>query len=430
MLIALAVFVNEYYKFKRANTLNLKLAQKSPIWNKINQILSENFNYYRNLPDDLKTNFALRVFYFMQQMTWIASGNPRVSLHQRTLISASAIQLTFGLDNISFGRFKTILVHNDAYYNRFTKQYHRGEVNQAGLIVLSWKHFEQGYADDSDKINLGLHEMAHALDLALHLAEGRRYHVHRLMDKFRQSAFNKVVAMRKGADSFFRSYAATNSREFFSVAVEHFFEAPNDFKEKVPELYTEMCHLLNQDPCNKVYRGFKSPYKKLYSNAIKKDVSSIYKPKLVLKPNINIFVPHLLFALLFALTYPVINTFSIINSLYLSLVITMVCLAGLYIIYNAKGRKLMMINDYLITKNYILNNKLHSLHLKNIVNITFTYMLTYYKANISYFEGEQIINKSLSLYFSPASIKKLERLLLQQDVKIKHNNKWLKKDSF
>ena len=429
MAVAILIIFNEYRKYKRSNTLSLKVAQQSPKWNKIKEVLENNFSYYHNLPENLKADFILRTYYFMRHQNWISSSSPRLSLYKKTMISASAIQLTFGLNNFRFVRFRTIMVHEDAYYNKLTQKYHRGEVNRAGLIVLSWKYFEEGYANDSDKFNLGLHEMAHALDLELHLTQGRQYNIHRLMAKFKQSAFDEIVKMRNGNGSFLRNYGSTNTKEFFSVAVEHFFEAPQSFRSKLPELYLELCQLLNQDPINKVYRGFKSQHSTHYHNALKPDALKFIKPVISLKPNANILVPIGTYTLLFALTLPVIKAMNT------SLPFVMIgSWGGIYLLivlltYNIKGKMLQIAQDYLITKNHLLNNQLDSIHLKNIVNISFTYMLTYYRTNISFFEGEEIKTKSVSLYFSPNKIKKLERILLQQNIKIKHNNKWLKKES-
>ena len=82
------------------------------------------------------------------------------------MIASSAIQLTFGLPKINLKHFERILIYPDEYYSTINKQYHKGEVNpRLKAIVVSWKAFVAGYADPHDGINLGLHEMAHALKL-------------------------------------------------------------------------------------------------------------------------------------------------------------------------------------------------------------------------------------------------------------------------
>ena len=359
----------------------------------------------------------------------MSSFQPVVDLEKKVLISASAIQLTFGLKDFRFRRFKTILIHDDAYYSRITHQYHRGEVNSRGLIVLSWKYFEEGYRIDDDKINLGLHEMAHALNLAIHLSEGRRYQLHRLMEKFEQSAFDEITEMRTGRDTFLRSYGATNAKEFFSVAVEHFFEAPCEFQEKLPELYIELCQLLNQDICNKVYRGYKSPHSNLYKNRIENVHIDYIKPDLNLIPNASLAIPLALISLFSALAILVIHTSVHTPTWTLTALLAALYLYLIYLTFSFKAKQVFLLDNHLCSKNYLLNNKAFSVQFKNIVNVNFTHTLSCYQTTISYFEGETIHDKKLSLYYSPASIKKLERRLLRKNIKIKHNSKWLKKES-
>ena len=47
-----------------------------------------------------------------------------------------------------------------------------------------------------------------------------------------------------------RAYGGRNMHEFFAVCVEHFFEAPVEFKNRLPDIYNHLCFLLNQDPSN------------------------------------------------------------------------------------------------------------------------------------------------------------------------------------
>ncbi|TRX70460.1 zinc-dependent peptidase [Carboxylicivirga sp. M1479] len=429
MLIALIAIARAYIQFIQSKHLKLSIAKHLPEWKKMNSILSEEFNYYKNLPENLKTEFSLRTIQFMRTCKWLSPVQSEITLRQKTLVSASAIQLTFGLQNFGFGRFKTILLYDDAYYNKSTKQYHRGEVNHAGLIVLSWKYFEQGYAIDNDKINLGLHEMAHALDLVVQLSQGRHYNMQRIREKFQHSALEEMLAMRQNSNRFFRSYGASNQHEFFSVAVEHFFEASCEFSQKLPELYLEMCQLLNQDPCNKLYKSYKNPHNNQYNNNFTTRQLDFSKPQIVLNPNNHIAIPFILFSVIYFTTLPILKIlFHSWSIVHLSIWI-FIYLIYLALIYNKKAKAICITTKHLLSWNFLLRNRRFTVHLNNIVNIEFTYMLTYYKTNISYFEQESIKQKQLSLYISPTSIKKLERLLLQQGLKIKHNNKWLKKES-
>ena len=212
------------------------------------EILKRYFAHYRNLSEADKRKFEQRVTTFIYGKEFIARGGyDGVSNEMRVLVAASAVQLTFGLPNIYLRHFRRILIYPDNYYSNITKQYHKGEVNPAyGIIVLSWKNFVEGYLDSTNAINLGLHEMAHALRLE-NIIRNDEYQFFDpdLLDQFDDWA--RTVCSNNEVQ-FFRSYACTTVHEFFSVAVENFFERPQEFKQTLPELYTILSTLLRQDP--------------------------------------------------------------------------------------------------------------------------------------------------------------------------------------
>ena len=222
--------------------------------------LETNFRYYQALNIKDKLLFERRVQKFIDMKDFVARGDLQVvTLEMKTLIAASAIQITFGLPGIYFSHFYRILVYPDNYYSTITHQYHQGEVNTRGIIVLSWKNLVKGYLDNSDGRNLGLHEMAHALKLV----DAIKSDDYNFMDPDSFYAFIKYsrIEMQKiadGEDSFFRSYAATNDYEFFAVAVENFFERSGEFVTYHPTLYRLLCELLKQDPLvfNKNYASY------------------------------------------------------------------------------------------------------------------------------------------------------------------------------
>ena len=100
----------------------------------------------------------------------------------------------------------------------------------------------------TDAINLGLHEMAHALRLENVIrSEEYQFFDEALVEKFDAQA-RHLCQVVNWSETFFRPYACANEHEFFSVAVENFFERPHEFKASMPDLYTIMQGLLNQDP--------------------------------------------------------------------------------------------------------------------------------------------------------------------------------------
>ncbi len=167
----------------------------------------------------------------------------------KALIAASAIQITFGYPSVYFEYFWRILVYPDQYYSKITRLYHKGEVSTKGFIILSWENFEKGYEDGTDGRNLGLHEMAHALQLENSIVNFEYDFIDfEALKAYDIEARKEIDKIRLHGSDFFRSYAATNRVEFFAVSVENFFERPGLFKAYNSVLYDLLTMILLQDP--------------------------------------------------------------------------------------------------------------------------------------------------------------------------------------
>ncbi|MBK9639057.1 MAG: zinc-dependent peptidase [Bacteroidetes bacterium] len=108
-----------------------------------------------------------------------------------------------------------------------------------GICYLSWQHFIEGYENSEDKINLGLHELAHALDLS-RIVKSADPHFYEYFLKFQTVSSDVFYDVGELDHHFLRKYAGANEREFFSVCVEHFFEDPVGFKSNLPKIYEHL----------------------------------------------------------------------------------------------------------------------------------------------------------------------------------------------
>ncbi len=211
-------------------------------------ILNSYFEYYLRLNDGHKRLFERRLQYFIDTKKFISRSNKLPLTDEMiVLISACAIQLTFGFPGIYFSHFYRILIYPNDYYSRITQKYHQGEVNRAGIIVLSWNNFLQGYAQKGDGRNLGLHEMAHAMLLENRITNKEfEFLSGEHLDHWYMLAKLEIKKIKEG-NSIFRTYGASNTHEFFAVAVEVYFEQPLKMYAERPELYSSLANLLNQD---------------------------------------------------------------------------------------------------------------------------------------------------------------------------------------
>ena len=213
------------------------------------EILTKYFRYYKSLSVHNKSRFERKVCNFLYSKRFIPRNMESVTIEARVLIAASAVQLTFGLPDIYLQHFDKILVYPNEYYSSITRRYHKGEVNpRFGIIVLSWNHFVEGYLNPNGSANLGLHEMAHALRLENIIRnEEYKFFDDGLIEKF-DSYARYICRNLDESGNFFRPYACTNEHEFFSVAIENFFERSEHFKKQIPDLYAILTRLLGQDP--------------------------------------------------------------------------------------------------------------------------------------------------------------------------------------
>ena len=209
-------------------------------------ILVSRLSYYRNLNQEDQRLFYERVKKFIADKEFIPMEISEVNITDKLLIASSAVQLTFGLDEFILSRFHTIYVYPNHFYNRNTKHYHKGEVNLHGTISLSLHDFHEGNKNETDGINLGLHEMAHALRVEQFLEQDQDDFFNTYYAKFSIELANEMKSSEN--NDFIRAYGKTNKHEFFAVAVENFFERPKQFKELMPQLYEHFVLLLNQNP--------------------------------------------------------------------------------------------------------------------------------------------------------------------------------------
>lgn len=210
-------------------------------------LLSHCNPYYASLNKAGKERFLTRVQHFIEVKTFnYIDIEPDESMP--LLVGAAAVQLTYGLEHYLLDYFGTIHILKDRYRYGLYEMPFEGHVSEEG-IYLSWAHFLKEFANYSDGQNVGLHEMAHALTYVnFSVREGRDRTFHDHFTDFSFVARPIFERMQAGETNLLDAYAATNYQEFWAVCIETFFERSNAFRKQLPELYTSLCSLLNQDP--------------------------------------------------------------------------------------------------------------------------------------------------------------------------------------
>ncbi len=212
------------------------------------RVLRACFPYYSLLSAKYRKRFVERVIAFLN-FHYIDGGEGLVVTDEMAIrIAAAQVRMSLGLRSPLLTAFPQIIVYEASYYSPFTKSYNKGETNSRGIIVLSWKYFDEGFSDPSDGLNLAYHEFAHAI-----VAQYTRYSYGGWTFDSAFQELSRAIAEdhidRKAREAgLFREYAFTNKMEFFAVATEEFFENPEEISKYCPALFRIFCRLYRQDP--------------------------------------------------------------------------------------------------------------------------------------------------------------------------------------
>ncbi|MBT8270999.1 MAG: zinc-dependent peptidase, partial [Bacteroidia bacterium] len=212
------------------------------------RILESDFEFYKKLEDREKRYFEHRVASLIKDKFFIGREGLVVTDEMKVLISATAAMLTFGFRDFYIGLISKIFIYPDEFYSNINEEFHKGEFNpKLKALVISWKHFKEGFEIANDNVNLGIHEFTHAI----HLNSIKERDV---SSTIFEDSFKELIELIAAEDDlrnrlvqaeYFRDYAFTNQFEFLAVIVESFIENPGELKNQFPKVYYKVQQMLN-----------------------------------------------------------------------------------------------------------------------------------------------------------------------------------------
>lgn len=212
-------------------------------------IIAENFSFYNNLSIIDKRYFEHRVLRFIDSHNFIGRDGVVVTKKMELLIASTAVMLTFGMRRYLFSQFENIVIYPKNYRSKVTNKRHQGETNpRLGTIVFSWDDFMNGIEIEDNNLNLGLHELTHALHFSFLKEKSFTSvvfldHFSALLERLKDKKLQRKIV----ESGYLREYGFSNQFEFLSVVVEHFFETPHEFNQKLPEVYKMVKRMMNLD---------------------------------------------------------------------------------------------------------------------------------------------------------------------------------------
>ncbi|MEP7318588.1 MAG: M90 family metallopeptidase [Panacibacter sp.] len=223
------------------------------------ELLSGYVAFYRSLNDADKLKFEERIKDFLSYVI-ITGVNTDVDDVDKILVASSAVIPVFGFNNWRYYNLSNVLLYPDTFsvHNFSADSGERTTLGMVGtgamqqMMILSRPSLRQGFSNESDKNNTGIHEFVHLLDKADGETDGipeqllsRQYTIPWL-----KLIKENIDEIRKGKSDI-NPYGSVSNTEFFAVAAEYFFERPDLFKQKHPELYGLMEQAFQQQPKTK-----------------------------------------------------------------------------------------------------------------------------------------------------------------------------------
>lgn len=217
-------------------------------------ILEQDVAFYRGLSQPEKSQFEKRVADFLDDVRIEGVGN-EITEQDRVLVAASAIIPVFRF-NWRYKNLSNVILYPDAFDHEFNFE-EGGERNIGGMVgtgfmngqmVLSKPALLNGFLHPQGKNNTGIHEFVHLLDKTDGATDGIPENLlgHQYIMPWVTMMHKEMQAIKRG-DSDIDTYALTNEAEFLAVVSEYFFEQPEKFKERHPEMHTLLSHVFHQD---------------------------------------------------------------------------------------------------------------------------------------------------------------------------------------
>ena len=221
----------------------------------LRKVLVKHFPYFAGLLPPDQDKFLVRLKKFIKCKCFIIH-DIKGYREMPILISAAAVQLTFGLQKFLLPHFGVIQIYPQEFIALEPMRVLIGNVS-GNTINIAWKQFLEGYKHGFDNNNVGLHEMAHALYY-------QNFETEEYIDKSFKDSFylftafgDKIYTREKQRTlGLYSDYAMKNFQEFWAESIELFFENPGRLNSQDPELYKILGDLLCQDPLRYPYHNY------------------------------------------------------------------------------------------------------------------------------------------------------------------------------
>jgi len=225
-------------------------------------LLNSHIDYYHNLDAVAKKRFESHVARFFQYVNIEGVGLEITDL-DRVMVAASAVIPVFAFGDWEYPNLTNVILYPDTFDSEY--QFEGGSRNIMGMVgtgymngqmLLSRSALVKGFSSASGQQNTGIHEFVLLVDKTDGATDGVPENLmpHAYAEPWLKLMHQEMHRIREGKSDI-DPYALTNEAEFFAVASEYFFEKPERFEQKHPELYLQLSQIFRQTPAKKDWLG-------------------------------------------------------------------------------------------------------------------------------------------------------------------------------
>lgn len=211
--------------------------------------LERSCDLYARLPPSFRVRFEedLKIFLAEKRITGVGV---EVTDELRLLVAASAVTLSLGWPDFEWDRLTEVLLYRKNFgrdYGTDTDEL-AGQAHHWGTVILSVPELEVSFDEPERPYHVGIHEFAHLLELS---AAGFGVIPVGMPDapaaQWEELVTREMERLRRGKSAF-DEYGVENPVEFLAVAVEAFFQIPQEVRRRHREVYAILSAYFNQDP--------------------------------------------------------------------------------------------------------------------------------------------------------------------------------------
>ncbi|MCF0056426.1 zinc-dependent peptidase [Dyadobacter sp. CY356] len=254
LVVGIIAIIHRRYHNKSYKRLAVFKTQFPVAWC---QMLEKHSVFFKNLDAQKQTLFEKRVQLFMLGKR-VEGIDTEIDDEIRVLVAASAIIPTFAFPAFDYPDLNEVLVYPASFSEKFEIGAHKNDENIEGMVgnrymnhslLLSKPALLSGFNGKKGENNVGIHEFVHLLDREDGETDGvpERLADHAYALPWLHLIKKEMQNIRSG-ESDINPYAITNNAEFLAVVSEYFFNNPEEFQQKHPELYEILTKFYHIEP--------------------------------------------------------------------------------------------------------------------------------------------------------------------------------------